>query len=62
MRTSAIFGVKAPDFSKIYGVSAWTKGGGVEPLRTFCGQRGGVNFSRFCADALYGRPLIANIF
>jgi len=33
---------------------------GFEPVRTFCGQRGGgggINFSRFCADVFYGRPL-----
>jgi len=31
--------------------------GVVEPVRTVCRQ-GGVNFSRFCADVFYGRPLI----
>jgi len=30
----------------------------VEPVRIFCEQRGGVNFSRFCADVFYGRSLI----
>jgi len=31
--------------------------GGVKPVRTFFGQEGGgVKFSRFCADVLYGRP------
>jgi len=40
----------------MYGVFAQTRG--VEPVRTFCGQReSGVNFSRFCADVFYGRPL-----
>jgi len=29
----------------------------VEPVRTFSRQGGGVNFSRFCVDLLYGRPL-----
>jgi len=34
--------------------------GGVEPLITFCGQEvKGVNFSQFCAEVFYGRPLIA---
>jgi len=32
---------------------------GVEPVWTFCGHRGGVNFSRFCADVFYGRHLTA---
>jgi len=47
----------AARFFKIYDV--FTRTGGVEPVRTFCGQGGGwVNLSRCCADALYGRPLI----
>jgi len=33
---------------------------GVELVRTFCGQ-GKVNFSRFYADALYGRPPNENV-
>jgi len=33
---------------------------GVEPVRTFCRQGGGVNFLRFCADVFYGRPLKIN--
>jgi len=57
MRTSALFGEKRFRFFEIYGVFARTRG--VEPVRTFCGQGGRlVNFSRFCADAFYGRPLI----
>jgi len=28
----------------------------VEPVRTFCGQGEGVNFSRICANVFYGRP------
>jgi len=33
--------------------------GGVQPVRTFCGREGGgVNFSPFCVNVLYGRPLI----
>jgi len=44
-------------FFEIYGVSAQTRK--VEPVRTFCGQgRKGLNFSRFCADVIYGRPLM----
>jgi len=33
----------------------------VSAVQTFCGQGGGVvNFSQFCADVFYGRPLFAN--
>jgi len=49
MRTSALFGAKNFGFLEIYDVSARTRG--VEPVRTR------VNFSRFCADVLYGRSL-----
>jgi len=42
MRTSALFVQKNFGFFEIYGVSARTRG---------------VNFSRFCAEAFYGRPL-----
>jgi len=57
MRTSAPFGAKNIEFFEIYGVSARTKWE-VEPVLTFFGQGGeGVNFSRFCADVFYGRPL-----
>jgi len=45
MRTSVLFGVKNFGFFKIYCVSARTRGGRE------------VNFSRFCVDVLYGRPL-----
>jgi len=41
---SALFGAKIIGFFEIYGVSARTGGEG-------------VNFSRFCADVFYGRPL-----
>jgi len=44
MRTSAFFGAKTFGFFKILSVSARTRGEG-------------VNFSRFCADVFYGRPL-----
>jgi len=60
MRTCAVFGVKYFGFFKIYGVSTRTKGRRVEPEWTFCEQGVGgeeVNFSRFCVDVLYGRPL-----
>jgi len=49
---SALFGAKTIGFFEIYVVSART--GGVEPVRT----TEGVHFSRFCADVLYGQPLI----
>jgi len=52
MRTSALFGVKNFRFFEIYGVFARTRRKGISQ----CGQEGkGVNFSRFCADFLYGR-------
>jgi len=59
MRTSSLFGAKHLEFFKIYGVSARTREEGFEAVRTFFGQGGreGVNFSRFCADIFYGRPL-----
>jgi len=57
MRTSALFGAKNLGFFKIYGVSA--RGSGVEPVRTK--GEGKVNFSRFCADVFYGRPLRKSI-
>jgi len=56
MRTSAHFGAKNLEFFEMYGVSALTRGWRVKPVQIFFGQ-GGVNFSRFCADVFYGRPL-----
>jgi len=56
MWTSALFSTKNFGFFEIYGVSARTRGRVVEPVRRFFGQ-GGVNFSRFCADFFYGRPI-----
>jgi len=46
MRTSALFGAKNFEFFEIYGVSARTRG------------EEGVDFSRFCADAFHGRPVM----
>jgi len=57
MRTSALFDAKNTGFFEIYGVSARIRSEGVESVRIICGQGGGVNFSRFCADVLYGLPL-----
>jgi len=54
VRASALFGEKNFGFFEIYGVSAWTWGVRVEPVRTFFGQGGG---GQFFADVLYGRPL-----
>jgi len=57
----SIFWRKKFEFFEIYSVSVRTRGEGVEPVQTFYGQGGqGVNFSRFCADILYERPLILN--
>jgi len=61
MRTTALFGAKTSDFSKLtvcpYGIGEEGGEEEDEPLKTICGKGGGVNFSRFYADVLYGRPL-----
>jgi len=41
MRTFALFGAKNFRFFEINGVSARTRGGRVEPVRTFYGEGGG---------------------
>jgi len=56
MWTSALFGAKSIRFFRILWCVCTDKG--VEPVRTVCGQGGGVIFLRFCADVFYGRPLI----
>jgi len=53
MRTSALFSAKNFRYFKIYGVSARTRW--VEPVRT---REEGANFSIFCADVFYERPLL----
>jgi len=57
VRTSALFGAKNSEFFEIYMVCPHGQGVGgrasADILRT---REEGVNFSRFCADALYGRP------
>jgi len=60
MRTSALFDAKNCRFFEIYDVSAQTREEGqLSQCRDFYGQGGeGVNFSRFCANVLYGRSLI----
>jgi len=53
---SALFGAKNFEFFEIYGMSAQARGvdrANADNLRTG-GE--GVNFSRFCAKAFYGRP------
>jgi len=55
MQTTVLFDENF-GFFKIYGESSRT-GRGFEPVRTFFGQGGGVNFLGFCADVFYGRPL-----
>jgi len=59
MWKSALFGAKTSDILKFM-VYRTKNGGkeGVEPVRTFCEQRGG-QFYRFCADVFYGRPQTA---
>jgi len=59
MRTSAIFGAKNVGFFEIYGVSARKREKKSKISADILWTRGGVNFSRFCADVLYGRPLIS---
>jgi len=51
MRTSTLFGAKNIGFFEIYGVSARTRGG-VEPVRTFCRQRGSI-FAILCGRLLW---------
>jgi len=55
MQTSALFSAKNFEFLEIYGVSTWTRGGGLGHYGHFVGER--VNFSRCCMEVFYGRPL-----
>jgi len=57
MRTSALIGAKNFGFFEIYGVTAWTKGRGLSQCGYFADKGERANFSRFCADVFYGRPL-----
>jgi len=58
MRTSVLFDAKKLRiFRNLWCVLTVKWGGRFEPVRTFCGQGEGINFSRFCADVLYGLPL-----
>jgi len=54
MWRSAFLVLKTSDFFEICGVSTRIREGAV---RSFCGQEGRGQFSRFCADIFYGRPL-----
>jgi len=59
IRTFAFFDAKNIEFFKIYSVSARIKGEGrgLSQCGHFSdkgGKWGGINFSRFCADVLYG--------
>jgi len=56
MWTSTLFGARSFGFFEIYGVSARAGEGGLSQYGHFSDKR--VNFPRFCADVLYGRPLI----
>jgi len=55
MWTSALFSAKKCKFFEIYDVSART--GGVIQCGYFLDKGEEVNFSLFCADVFYGRPL-----
>jgi len=55
MQTSILFDGKNIGFFEIYGVSTRTRG--VEAVRTFYGQGGGVKFFAILCGLLYGRPL-----
>jgi len=37
------------------------KGDGVEPVRTFCRQEKGVNFSQFCAHVFWTAPYFCHL-
>jgi len=56
MRTSALFDANDSGFFEIYCASTTDKGNSAsaDVLRT---REEGVNYSRFCAYVLYGRPL-----
>jgi len=50
---------KPSDFLKFMVCPHGQEGREIQPVRTFFGQGGkGVNFSRFCVDVVYGRPLM----
>jgi len=51
-------GLFSCDGSKIYNVSALTRKGRGELVKTFCRQGERGQFSRFCADVFHRRPLM----
>jgi len=56
MQKSAVFEANTFNFFEIYVVSSRTRGS--LSIANILRTRGeGVNFSRFCADVFYGRPL-----
>jgi len=57
MRTSALFGAKTPDFSKFMVCSHGQGERWLSQCGHFSDKGERVNFSRFSADVLYGRPL-----
>jgi len=57
MRPYALFGAKKFGFFEIYCMSTRTKGEGGLGQCEHVSDKEGVNFSQFCADVLYGRPL-----
>jgi len=59
MRTSEFFGAKNFGFFESFGVSARTRGEGVEPVRTFCGQgERGSTFRDFERTSFMDDPLV----
>jgi len=59
MRTFALFGAKKFGFFQIYWASARTRGRGVEPVQTFCGQGGGgAIFCDFMRTAFMDGPFL----
>jgi len=61
IRTSALFDAKNFRFFEFMVCPHRQGRKGVEPVRTFCEQGRRVNFSRFCADVLYGRSLFMKL-
>jgi len=59
MRTSAIFGAKYLRIFRNLWCVRTDKGRGFSKCGHFEDKGKGINFSRFCADVFYGRPLIS---
>jgi len=56
MRTSALFGTKNFGFLKFMVCPHGQEGGGIEPVRTFCGQVGSI-FCNFVRTSFMDGPL-----